>query len=57
MITAKSDSGVHRARPDRSDGHQLEFEPILISVGSGGLTGKGWTQGTQAKLRYLPRPH
>jgi len=28
----------------------------LISVGSGGLTGKGWTQGTQAKLRYLPRP-
>ena len=27
----------------------------LISVGSGGLTGKGWTQGTQARLGYLPR--
>jgi len=25
-----------------------------ISVGSGGLTGKGWTQGTQAQLGYLP---
>ena len=27
----------------------------LISVGSGGATGKGWTEGTQAKLGYLPR--
>jgi rod shape determining protein RodA len=27
----------------------------LISVGSGGLTGKGWTDGTQAQLGYLPR--
>jgi rod shape determining protein RodA len=27
----------------------------LISVGSGGFTGKGWTQGTQAQLGYLPR--
>ena len=26
----------------------------LISVGSGGLLGKGWTEGTQAKLGYLP---
>jgi rod shape determining protein RodA len=26
----------------------------LITVGSGGLTGKGWTQGTQAQLGYLP---
>jgi rod shape determining protein RodA len=26
----------------------------LISVGSGGLAGKGWTQGTQAQLGYLP---
>ena len=26
----------------------------LISVGSGGLTGKGWTEGTQAQLGYLP---
>ena len=27
----------------------------LISVGSGGLTGKGWRQGTQNALGYLPR--
>ena len=27
----------------------------LIAVGSGGLTGKGWTEGTQARLGYLPR--
>ena len=27
----------------------------LISVGSGGLTGKGWLQGIQAKLGYLPQ--
>lgn len=27
----------------------------LLSVGSGGLVGKGWTQGTQAQLGYLPR--
>ena len=26
----------------------------LISVGSGGLSGKGWTRGTQAQLGYLP---
>jgi rod shape determining protein RodA len=27
----------------------------LISVGSGGLSGRGWTDGTQAQLGYLPR--
>jgi rod shape determining protein RodA len=27
----------------------------LIAVGSGGLAGKGYTQGTQAQLGYLPR--
>ncbi len=27
----------------------------LISVGSGGLTGKGWREGTQNTLGYLPR--
>jgi rod shape determining protein RodA len=30
-------------------------EQSLISVGSGGLMGKGWTQGAQAQLGYLPR--
>jgi rod shape determining protein RodA len=39
---------------------QLDFShnvrQALISVGSGGLTGKGWRQGTQNALGYLPRP-
>ncbi len=30
-------------------------EQALISVGSGGLTGKGWRQGTQNALGYLPQ--
>ncbi len=30
-------------------------EQALISVGSGGLTGRGWRQGTQNALGYLPR--
>jgi rod shape determining protein RodA len=29
-------------------------EQALISVGSGGLTGKGWRQGTQHALGFLP---
>lgn len=28
-----------------------------IAVGSGGLAGKGWMQGTQTGLRYLPEQH
>jgi len=30
-------------------------EQALISVGSGGFVGKGWKQGTQNALGYLPR--
>ena len=30
-------------------------EQAVISVGSGGLTGKGWRHGTQNALGYLPR--
>lgn len=30
-------------------------EQALISVGSGGLTGKGWRKGTQYSLGFLPR--
>jgi len=29
----------------------------LVAVGSGGLTGKGWLQGTQTHLRFLPERH
>ena len=45
------------AMPDKIDptGTGWNLTQSRISVGSGGLTGKGWTQGTQAQLGYLPR--
>ena len=47
------------AAPDKIDptgiGISWNSRQSLISVGSGGLTGKGWTEGTQARLGYLPR--
>ncbi|TAG28913.1 MAG: rod shape-determining protein RodA [Verrucomicrobia bacterium] len=47
------------AAPDIVDPSGLKdawnLNQSLISVGSGGLLGKGWTQGTQAQLGYLPR--
>ncbi|MFZ5494238.1 MAG: rod shape-determining protein RodA [Verrucomicrobiota bacterium] len=44
------------AMPDKIDpmGIGWNSRQSLISVGSGGLTGKGWTEGTQARLGYLP---
>jgi rod shape determining protein RodA len=47
------------AAPDKVDpkgiGVAYNLQQSLISVGSGGLLGKGWTEGTQAQLGYLPR--
>ena len=43
-----------RARVEQRT-HSYNVEQALISVGSGGLTGKGWRQGTQNALGYLPR--
>jgi rod shape determining protein RodA len=40
-------------REYRDAAHNVE--QALISVGSGGLTGKGWRRGTQNALGYLPR--
>ncbi len=44
------------ALPDKVDptGIGWNSRQSLISVGSGGFMGKGWTEGTQAKLGYLP---
>ena len=33
----------------------MNVRQALISVGSGGLTGKGWGEGTQKSLGFLPR--
>ena len=35
--------------------YSYNVDQALISVGSGGWTGKGWRQGTQNALGYLPR--
>ena len=32
-------------------------EQSIIAVGSGGLAGKGWRHGTQARLAFLPESH
>lgn len=45
---------LKRAREQqRNDSYNVR--QALISVGSGGLTGKGWREGTQNSLGYLPR--
>ncbi len=43
-----------RARQIQKD-RSYNVEQALISVGSGGLFGKGWRQGTQYSLGFLPR--
>ena len=51
--------GASRAEVERLRKQELDdsfnVRQALISVGSGGLTGKGWRQGTQNALGYLPR--
>ncbi len=51
--------GASQAEVERQRRQQLDdsfnVRQALISVGSGGLTGKGWRQGTQNALGYLPR--
>jgi rod shape determining protein RodA len=45
---------LRRLKEDQDrDGYNVR--QALISVGSGGLLGKGWRQGTQNALGYLPR--
>ncbi len=49
-----SDAEIERLRKQQfDDSHNVR--QALISVGSGGLLGKGWRQGTQNALGYLPR--
>ena len=51
--------GAPKAEQERLRKQQFDdshnVRQALISVGSGGLTGKGWRQGTQNALGYLPR--
>jgi rod shape determining protein RodA len=52
-------SGASKADKERLRKQQFDdshnVRQALISVGSGGLVGKGWRQGTQNALGYLPR--
>ena len=52
--------GAPKAEQERLRKQQFDdshnVRQALISVGSGGLTGKGWRQGTQNALGFLPRP-
>jgi len=41
------------ADPDARHGETYNIEQALISIGSGGLTGQGYFQGTQVHLRFL----
>lgn len=44
--------------PDRDPlGSGYQVLQSRIAIGSGGITGKGFKQGTQAKLEYLPARH
>ena len=51
--------GTSQAEVDRLRKQQFDdshnVRQALISVGSGGLTGNGWRQGTQNRYGYLPR--
>jgi rod shape determining protein RodA len=49
--SAQAREAARKLQRDKS----YNVEQALISVGSGGLTGKGWRQGTQNALGYLPR--
>jgi rod shape determining protein RodA len=43
--------------PAGGRGASYNIEQALISIGSGGLMGKGYTQGTQSQLRFLRVRH
>src|SRR5699024_11566837 len=54
----------HRDRFNIILGHEVDSQGIgyntnqsEIAVGSGGLTGKAWLQGTQTKGRFVPERH
>lgn len=42
-------------RDPLASGYQVNQS--MIAIGSGGLFGKGWMQGTQTQLRFLPTQH
>ena len=46
---------MHAARPDQDPlGRGFHIIQATIAVGSGGLLGKGWLEGTQTHLEFIP---
>ena len=43
--------------PEANTAASYNVEQALIAVGNGGLSGMGWTQGTQNQLRFLRVRH
>jgi rod shape determining protein RodA len=50
-----SPAAEQRRARERQRAKTYNIEQAMISVGSGGLAGKGWREGTQNTLGYLPR--
>src|SRR5207244_1673640 len=55
FIPANATAAQRQEARKQQRNYSYNVEQALISVGSGGLTGKGWRQGTQNSLGYLPR--
>jgi rod shape determining protein RodA len=55
FAAAHPSSAERERRTAVQQNKSYNVQQALISVGSGGLTGKGWRQGTQNALGYLPR--
>jgi rod shape determining protein RodA len=52
---SRAASAAERARaPETERAKSYQVRQALISVGSGGLTGKGWTKGDQTASGFLP---
>ena len=54
-VPANATAGERAEARKQQRNYSYNVEQALISVGSGGLVGKGWRQGTQNALGYLPR--
>jgi rod shape determining protein RodA len=46
---------IDPGRDPLASGYQVNQS--LIAIGSGGMVGKGWMEGTQTQLRFLPTQH
>jgi len=55
FIPANATAAERQEARKQQRNYSYNVEQALISVGSGGMLGKGWRQGTQNALGYLPR--